>query len=393
MKLPLPHLATFAFAAALFLSLAQLRAADHGDSPNVSTDQGADLADAYLFLDPNDNTKMVVIATVRGFIVPGESVNFGIFDPKVRFQFNFETDGDAKPDESIVVTFSPRDSSSKAQTASIKFGDKKFSAPATNPSLASSAPAQVVTTLSNGVDFFAGEVDDPFFFDIPAFNRFVASVLAGAPDPSQFARGRDTFAGYNIMAIAMRMPVTLIGASASNVIGMNVVTQENMQRLDKSGTFKTAGVFRNIDRVGIPAINVALIPFARKNEYNAASTTDDAKGKFASDIVGTLKALGTNQTNIDILANIAVTHGDFLRLNVTTPNTGEQGGQNAGAGFPNGRRLSDDVIDTILFFIANQNPLGDNVNANDVPLQNAFPFLAPAQQPRAPGTIDDNTRN
>jgi hypothetical protein len=380
-------------ASACLFQIQPIHAADHGDSPNVSTDQGADLADAYLFLDPNDNTKLVVIATVRGFIVPGEANNFGIFDPKVRFQFNFETNGDANPDRAISVTFNERQSTAKAQTASIKFGDSKFSAPATNPSLAATAPAQVVTALPNGIEFFAGEVDDPFFFDIPAFNRFVVSVLAGAPDATQLSRGRDTFAGYNIMAIAMRMPVSLIGTSSINVIGMNVAAQENIRQPGKTGQYKTAGLFRNVDRVGVPAVNVALVPFARKNEYNAATTVDDAKGKFGGDIVGTLRALGTTQPNIDILANVAVTHGDLLRLNTHVPNSGDQGGTNPEAGFPNGRRLTDDVIDTILFFVANQTPIGDNVNANDVPLQNSFPFLAPAQQPRATGTIDDNTRN
>ena len=55
-------------------------------------------------------------------------------------------------------------------------------------------PAQVVTTDAvSGVSFFAGEVDDPFFFDIPAFAGFVTSVLAGAADPTLFDRSRDTF--------------------------------------------------------------------------------------------------------------------------------------------------------------------------------------------------------
>ena len=105
-----------------------------------------------------------------------------------------------------------------------------------------------------------------------------------------------------------------------------------------------------------------------------------------------MKALGTNDTNIGILANVAVTRGDFLHLDTTVANSGTGGGNNASAGFPNGRRLQDDVIDTILFFVANQNTLGDNVNANDLTFRNSFPFLAPPQQPRASGT-DDNTRN
>jgi hypothetical protein len=144
--------------------------------------------------------------------------------------------------------------------------------------------------------------------------------------------------------------------------------------------------------MGNPAINVALIPFPRKDAYNFSSPLDDSNGKFAGDIVGTLKALGTNDTNIGILASVAVTRGDFLRIDTAVANSGSGGGNNAGAGFPNGRRPQDDVIDTLLFFIANQNTLGDNVNANDVAFRNTFPFLAPPQQPRASGT-DDNTRN
>jgi hypothetical protein len=149
---------------------------------------------------------------------------------------------------------------------------------------------------------------------------------------------------------------------------------------------------RQLDRTGVPAVNVVLIPAARKDEYNMGSPEEDANGRFAADIVATLKALGTDDTNIGILAQVAVVHGDYLRLNLTTANTGSGGGNNSGAGFPNGRRLGDDVVDTLLFFIANQHPVPDNVNANDVPLKDTFPFFADAQQPRDTG-VDDNTRN
>jgi hypothetical protein len=144
--------------------------------------------------------------------------------------------------------------------------------------------------------------------------------------------------------------------------------------------------------MGVPAINVALIPFSRKDEYNNGTTQDDANGRFANSIVGTLQALGTNSTNIGILASVAVARGDFLRLNLATPNSGPGGGNNANAGFPNGRRLGDDVIDTILFFVANQTPLSDNVNANDVPRTDTFPYFGRPHQPRTSGT-DDSTRN
>lgn len=385
------------------------RAADHGDAPNVAGDQGADLADVYFFLDPNDNSKLVLITTVHGFIVPGEAVNFAIFDPSVQFRLEIENTGDEKPDDFIEISFSERTANPgppgkeilevpKPQMATVVLPNKKkFTAPVLNPSLSSSAPDQAAAVTFNaggtGVDFFAGEVDDPFFFDIPGFSRFVASVRNGSPDPSQLNRGRDTFAGYNVLAMALRIPVSMLKGNG-NVIGVDAISEQARVQVKENGDLHISGDFKQVDRMGNPAINVALIPFNRKNEYNASDTRDDAKGKFAKDIVGTLKALGTNDANINALASIAVTHGDFVRVDTSIANSGHGGGDNSGAGFPNGRRLKDDVIDILLNVITNGAiTQGDHVDANDVPLHDTFPFLAPSQQPRSPGTIDDNTRN
>ena len=85
-----------------------MRAADHGDAPTASLDQSADVADVFFFLDPNDNTKAILIGTVHGFIVPGEAANFAIFDPALRYRFEIENTGNATPDRFIDVTFSPR---------------------------------------------------------------------------------------------------------------------------------------------------------------------------------------------------------------------------------------------------------------------------------------------
>jgi hypothetical protein len=514
---------TFLFAtlgAALCFSVPEGRAADHGDAPTASNNASTDINDVYLFLDPNDNNRVIVEMTTRGFIVPSEAVNFGIFDPDLVYRFSIEGTGDVIPDAQINITFSPRTSTASGQTATIRMdngGTKvfEFSAPATNPSVNVSPPAQVVTTdAASGVSFFAGEVDDPFFFDIPAFSRFVAAVRAGTPNPAAaFIRGRDSFAGYNTMSLGLSIPKALlpnangvigvfgstlravpqfgnalgnlatrgqvdggakvliggliisgsgakqvlvrgIGPSlvASNVPGplsnptlkifnsqaQLVASNDNWQDtqaaaisatglapkdskesailitlqpgaytaiLDDAAGGTGIGVVETydldvaapatlvqVDRMATPAVNVALIPFARKDEYNTGTPEEDANGRFAGDIVATLKALGTDDTNIGILAQVAVVHGDYLRLNFNTANTGPGGGNNSGAGFPNGRRLGDDVVDTLLFFILNQKPLPDNVNANDVPLRDTFPFFALAQQPRDSG-VDDNTRN
>jgi hypothetical protein len=50
-------------------------------------------------------------------------------------------------------------------------------------------------------------------------------------------------------------------------------------------------------------------------------------------------------------------------------------------GFPNGRRLADDILDASLQVVAGElvghpNDLGDGVDANDVPFMNKFPYVA-----------------
>jgi hypothetical protein len=397
------RLAAFALSISLAFSVLLLPAtptgaADHGDSPSIGADRSADINDVYLFLDPNDNTRVVLLATVNGFIVPSENANFGIFDPGLRYRFELETNNDAVADQFIDVVFAEKaGSAATPQLATISSSFlPTLIAPSSVANTAALAPAPVVTTDSvTNIAFFAGLVDDPFFFDIPGFGRFVNSVLSGSPNAAALQRGRDSFAGYNTLALGLSVPLALLrarGGLSGNTLGLSFRTS---RRATVAGTrpFRFPPLsFLDVDRMGVPGVNTALVPFARKNEYNVANGLDDSLGRFAGDIVGVLRALGTDQTSIGILAGVAVTRGDYLRLNLTQANSGPGGGDNAGAGFPNGRRLGDDVIDTILFLVANRNALGDNVNANDVPLRDTFPFFGVTQQPRDSG-VDDNTRN
>ena len=426
--------------AALALLQAPLRAADHGDAPIPSNNQEIDIADVYLFMDPSAGNadNVILIATIRGFIAAGENSNFGIFDPNVRYHFEIENTGDTVADKTIDVTFSPRTAQPgpapreilqvpQAQTATVTFskafkdaGGKKlgsFAGLATTPSSTAEAPpAQVVVPLgTTGISFFAGLVDDPFFFDIPAFGAFIASVRANSPDVSVFNRGRDSFAGYNVMGIALSIPKTFLLGSDGTKIGVAFYAQKQIVQKPskKTGDLKATGAFKTFDRMATPAVNVALIPFNRKNEYNVATPTDDANLRFGEDILATLNALGTQGADVFpptdnalVLAQVAVLNGDYLRLDTAVANTGMNGGDNLEAIFPNGRRPKDDVVDILLTLIANGNPfdgfdLGDNVNASD-PLPNStFPFLAQPNQPLPRGgalplpdtNVDDKTRN
>lgn len=435
--------------AGILTSAPRLHAADHGDAPLVAHDQGVDIGDVYLFLDPNDNSRVILAVTTHGFITPFENANLGFFDSLVRYRFQIENTGDAKGDLLIDVSFSKQIARNQRQTATVSFSGhcglgvcpQTFTVPdATTLSSGSAAvaPAQKINSFGPGLKLFAGLTDDPFFFDGPAELLYRASRIAGSPNPAVFARKRDAFAGYNILTIALSVPRAILEGPRNFAcfgttvrtpcIGLTVYTQrripdqdgddheedgdnsDNRQHRDR----RTQGRFVSVDRMGIPAVNTVFIrPLDLKDRYNRASTVDDAAGVFAGEIVAALTALGTTG-GIPILAAIAVNNGDILRLNLDRANSGPGGGTNPGTaaapvGFPNGRRPGDDVIDTIVTLVNNGldvvpgaplNPAAfpgftevDGVNANDVPLQNLFPFFAPATQPFPAGTIDDRTRN
>jgi hypothetical protein len=384
----------------LFLPLATpTRAADHAESTSVGGDPNADIADVFAFLDPNDNSKVILAIDVAGFIVPSELLNLSFFPPETIYQFQIENTGDARPDMFIDVTFSAQTSRSSPQTATVRFSNGiTFTAPTTVQTQRPTPNPFVVTTEPRRkISFYAGLTDDPFFFDIVGFNRFTDSVFAGNPDPTRLQRARDSFAGYNIHMIALSVPASLLRGN-SDVIGINGVTLKN-QTLSVSptdGTITGTGPLVQIDRMATPVVNTVFIPFPRKNEYNSSTPQDDANGRFAADIISTAQRLGVNQTNIDILANLAVVRGDYLRLNLTTPNTSLGDGEDVTApgftGFPNGRRPGDDTIDTALFFVANQTRIGDGVPTNDRRFLSTFPFFAPPHQPLENPQVD-NTQN
>jgi hypothetical protein len=305
------------------------------------------------------------------------------------FVFEFETTGDARPDQRIRVRFSPkRTSGTTPQTATITLPDgESFRARTTSSNLGDDPPAPRVTRGPEDILFFAGSADDPFFFDIPGFNRFVASVLDGEADPALLERGRDSFAGYNTLAIAFSFPVSFFGPLTDDTLGVSVAVRN--PSVDDP-------LRQQIDRVGIPGVNVAFVPLDLDDVQNRSTTAQNTTGEVPAAILATLQALGTNQEGIDLLTDLVVTNGDFVRVDTTVANTGPDGGNNDGAGFPNGRRLGDDVIDTTLFIVTNGNPATSSDNADDDTggrRRNRFPFLAPPIQPFPPDTVDDLTRN
>ncbi len=427
------------------------KASDHIDGPQLAHDHASDINDMYFFLNPNDNSRVVMIMTINPFLISSEIIGQAIFDHNLRYRFEIENNGDATPDIFFDVRFTRGVGRETAQTATILPSvanppvetrarlprEREFTARTNVPTQGADTndiepPALNVTNEPfNEINFFAGITDDPFFLDNTAANRYVLSSIrnpgnpnraifpnrAGfnAPDgsdpnadnqiagqlPSQARNrglnqgaGRDTYSGFNTLTIALEVPVSLI-RSGGNELGLNGVTQRQMtQTVGMDGQVRGSGSFVTVDREGNPLVVNGLIPPARKDEYNGATTQDDAKGRFRADIIQSLRNFGTNDANIAILLNMIQTRGDILRLNINVPNNGPGGGNNPNGGPANmgGRRLQDDVGDATFTLINNNQPLSDFADRNDFEFGNTFPFVAPQIMPNPNGINNRDTR-
>ena len=390
---------------------------DHLDAPRAAMDRGADLGSLFFFLDPADNSYAVVALTVGGSITPAMNTNAGFFDAGVRFVFSFDNTGDTTADRVVTVRHSAQTSRTQPQSATVALSPvpnilpagRQFVASTTisrsafgppgAPTFGDGTSAQqipaVLTDSTSGISYFGGLIDDPFFFDAPAELAYRASRFANQTNPAILTRGRDAFAGYNTMAVVLRIPVNLL-KGGSDIVGLSVAAQREEPLPPgtkvKKGDPTTRWV--NVDRMGNPWVNNVFTSFAIKNPYNAAGPTQDAAGAFANDIVATLQAMQTDSTSINILTNIVVVNGDILRLNTAIPNTGFEGGTNPEAAWPNGRRPNDDVIDTLITLINNRVFQGDAVNDNELAMRGDFPFFAQPHMPFPPGAgAEDLTRN
>ncbi len=430
--------AALAVLTAQLTPITRLDASDHIDSPTLAHDKASDINDMYLFLDPNDNSRVVLVMTINPFLISSEIIGQGIFDHNIRYRFEIENTGDARPDRFIDVRFDRYVGREvmPGQMATITLPNgRRFRAELPIPTQGADVPditpppLKVTTDAASGASFYAGATDDPFFLDNTAANRFVLSSIRnpGNPERAVFRNragfdapdgsspdadrqgpaprqggtvgqnqgpGRDTYSGFNTLTIAVSVPAATLRGTG-NVIGLNGVTQRPRVQLVRSdGQVVSSGPFVTVDREGLPLVNNGLIPPARKDEYNGATTVDDARGRFRADIIQSLRNFGTNDTNINKFLAMIQENGDILRLDLTVPNSGPGGGNNPGGGAANrgGRRLQDDVADATFTLINNDVPLGDFSDRNDLAFGNTFPFVAPQVMPNPNGVNDPDTR-
>ncbi|HYM58105.1 MAG TPA: DUF4331 domain-containing protein [Solirubrobacteraceae bacterium] len=275
-------------------------------------------------------------------------------------------------------------------------------------------------SLPGGGRSFVGPVDDPFFIDLNTVFDGLNIDKPGRPaiGLGNQGGGKDDVAGYNTHAFVLQVPDaratrdgrSVAGAKASNaVVGVWSTTERRQVSVLRGRRRRSTWV--QVSRLGNPLINEVVIPIGQKDKFNRTAPSNDLKnfGRYAlnSEVAGLLNALfklGVKETGRTDIVQALLTGvpgltqigskpapADTLKINLGVPPSASANrfGVLAGdtAGFPNGRRLSDDIVDIELRVIAGallkpeqggkQIPLGDGVDQNDKPFRSAFPYVAP----------------
>jgi hypothetical protein len=432
-------------------------ASSHREAPLIADDPAADNTDVYAFVSPDKPSTVTIVANYIPFEDPAGGPNYYRFDPTVLYEINVDNDGDADEDVVYQFRFrtqisnpntflyntgpvtSPTDPDLNVKqtysvTRVVRKAGEAFSTsvlgsnlpvppanigPRSNPSY---DPLQGVVDLGANRRVFAGPRDDPFFvdlgsiFDLGGLRPFNAAHLI----PLATEAGKDGVLNYNTHTIAIQVPKTdLLAAPAANgTIGIYAsASRPKIRILRGDGTIDTNGPMVQVSRLGNPLINEVVIPIGTKDLWNASDPKNDAtflQHYTSPELAGLVNLLypvlpDTPTAGRDDLVAVLLTgvpglnftgnvKADLLRLNTAIPpaTTPHPLGALAGdfAGFPNGRRLADDVTDIEVRAVAcgygpilqgalglcnlsPNNAVGDGVDANENAFLSQFPYVAP----------------
>ena len=288
---------------------------------------------------------------------------------------------------------------------------------------------------------FAGTVADPFFIDLgAAFDSFNfragagGGVLTAAQDKDDHLNlAPNAVSGFNVNTIAIEVPIAYLTVDGNQhpatdvraTIGAWATTSRPQLTVRRSPLpDESEGSYYQVQRLGNPLINELIIGTGFKDKWSMSHPANDAQ--FASfDLDPTLARIfnaiyGINippPPRLDLLPLVTYAPpiaaagtpagpiADLLRLNTGVAPTPMANRSRLGliagdgAGFPNGRRLTDDVVDIAArvvaggvlnpkFNVAPNNLIGDGVAATDVPTQETFPYVHFAYSGRDSRHID-----
>ena len=420
MTRPKSYAAALAIAGGITMSITApgtASASSHREAPAIAEDQFADNTDVYTFISPENPDNLVIVANYVPLLIPSSGPNFYKFSDNVAYDIHFDNNGDAKDDLVVRFLFKTTiqngntflyntgaiaslddDNLNVRQTYDVILVDKASSREdvlAANVPVApwhvgdrsfpggsyESVALQAVAS-ADGARFFAGPRDEPFFVDLHVFDLL---GVGGAP----------TTDGVNVMSIVTEMPIARLAFGGKRpaadapgkqkVIGVHATASRQRTRLLHRDTAeRNLGGWVQVSRLGWPLINEVVIPLKDKDKYNRSRPQQDV-ANFGSYILfpelpGLLTAvLGVNcaptpdagRTDIvGLLSAGGATPADLQRIDVSAGQTF------ANSSFPNGRWLEDDVFDIEATVLCNGDAISDNVNANDLPFTQTFPYLA-----------------
>lgn len=308
--------------------------------------------------------------------------------------------------------------------------------PRVTPNYEANLGAPAVYNLPNGGKTFAGTRDEYFYIDLGVFDALNLRSVG-------MSGGIDTTKSYNVSTIAIEVPIQEVtrtkavpsGPTAADaVIGVWATASRRSTRVLSGGSQSFSGDYVQVSRLGNPLVNEVVIPLALKDAFNSLSpqfdgtiprvvqaVVDPELARLLQAVYGiTIPAPPRNDLVSIFATGIPVnavtgpnyttflsdgTAHEYLRLNVAIPITpiasmnrlGLLGGDVAG--FPNGRRVFDDVTDIALRAVAGGTPftpatniapnntLGDGVSFNpEGALLTRFPYLLPPNQGNQPRT-------
>jgi hypothetical protein len=424
-------------------------ASSHREAPLIAGMPSLDNTDLYAFVSPDAANTVTVVANWQPFSEPDGGPNFYPFAEQTAHDINIDNDGDAKadivyrwtfattyqndntflyntgvvtsltdPDLNVRQTYTLQRITSGGTKTLLKKAKvaPSFTGKASMPNYAALSDAAVTPYAGGAAKSFAGQADDAFFADLRVFDLLYGGNLSEV--------GQDTLRGYNVNSIALQVPkwdlALKADATRNPVVGIWTTTSRMSADMKaKHGS----GKLTQVSRLGMPLVNEVVIPVSKKNQFNASKPEKDAQLlKFVqkpevprlvqaiygipapaeprADLVevfltGVCKACGPVQADLNSqLLNKDVKAKKFapseqLRLNMAVPPAAYPNrlGVLKGdlAGFPNGRRLADDVIDVTLqaaegILLGNAPPvvagLGDKVDANEHAFRTAFPYVA-----------------
>jgi hypothetical protein len=283
--------------------------------------------------------------------------------------------------------------------------------PRSTPDYQSLAQA-AVATLPTGERVFAGQRADAFWVDLGSI--FDLGALRPVQNlhviPMGATSGVNPLAASNVHSIAIQLPmgrVTATGgavrdaASRNAVIGVWTSASRQKVRMDSGGESVGVGPFHQVSRLGNPLFNEVIVPMALKDRWNHVFPAfDGAFAKYVAqpELAGLLPVLypgvfpnlaAYKKPRADLEAILltgippgiingfqnftGATPADMLRLNVAIPPSADPnalglvGGD--AAGFPNGRRLTDNVVSIELLAVAGATiPLVDKAFTPDGPV-------------------------